>query len=112
MTTVEQMAEQRAANWKPSKRAMEAVAAMWSAFEQGDRWLRCEQASTARYTVESLRWHGYVEVDPEDKRRFRISEDYLNQNGLTRATRFFAGITLSQVYDIQDAIELQERSAA
>ena len=95
-----------AREWQPSKRAMEAVAAMWQAFEQGDRWLRCTMASTARYTVDSLERHGYVEVDPDDKRRFRISEEYLNANGLTRTTRFFAGITLGEVYEIQEAMEV------
>lgn len=95
-----------ATQWKPSKRAQEALQAAWRAFENGDRWLRCANPSTARYTVVSLEWNGRVEVDPADSHRFRLSEDWLNLNGLTRRVPLFAGMTLGAVYAMQEAIEV------
>lgn len=95
-----------AREWKPSKRALEAIAAAWDAFENGDRWLRCRMPETARYTIASLRWNGIVEVDPQNPRRFRLSEPWLNANGLTRRVRMFAGITFGEVLAVQEAIEV------
>lgn len=87
-------------DWKPSKRASEGIGAMWDAFYEGDRWLRCRSRSTANKTVESLRFNRWAEVDPDDPRRFRLSEEMLNLNGLTRRVPLFAGLTLNELSDL------------
>lgn len=68
--------------WQPSKRASELIAALWDAFEQGDRWVRVQHPSTARYTGVSLVWNGVAEVDPNNDRRFRLSTACLAANGI------------------------------
>lgn len=109
--------------WEPSKRAQEAIKAMWAAFYDGDRWLRAQHQSTARMLVKTLVGHGLADVDPDAPYegkdavegftawRFRLSEAELNANGMTRATRFFAGATLTEIVDIQDAIEQDDPNA-
>lgn len=91
--------------WQPSKRAIELIAALWRAYEQGDRWVRCTNGSTARLTGASLVWNGIAEQDENDPRRFRLAEGWLNLNGLTRRCTYLAGITYGQVLAVQEAIE-------
>lgn len=70
-------------SWKPSKRAAELIGVMWEAFEAGDRYVKLTQASTARYTGESLVWNAVAEWDTDGVagRRIRLSSDYLDRNG-------------------------------
>jgi hypothetical protein len=75
-------------------------------------------------TGTALVWRGDAEFDPESMvpdplhdspwygTRIRLSEDLLNANGLTRATRLFAGASFGQMQAIQEAIDDEAALAA
>lgn len=95
--------------WKPSPKAAEAYQEAWQAFysSTGRRrgaWCRAKTASAARMTIESLRRFGLVEVDPHDPRSFRIPDETLAENGLSRYPNF-AGVSLDDLNQIADFID-------
>lgn len=77
-----------ARSWEPSKRAQELLSALWDAFEAGDRWVRLQSKTTARYTGCSLVWNGLAEFDMTApyacdgySTRIRLSTECLALNG-------------------------------
>ena len=67
--------------WTPSKRCRQLIGAMWDAFEAGDKWVYVTHANTARISGETLVWRGAAEMDPNNRRRFRLPSEVLEANG-------------------------------